>query len=75
MKANKSRDKLYKEQITFAGTGENLNEAEMPEPAEFSFVQGKEVTDQANKTGDQFTDKRVILTDDQVEHLEKANST
>ena len=41
MKANKSRDKLYKEKITFGGTGENLNGSSTSDQAEFSFVQGR----------------------------------
>lgn len=45
MKANKSRDKLYKEKITFSGTGENLNGTSTSEQVEFSFVQGEKATD------------------------------
>ena len=37
MKLNKSRDKLHREKITFSGSHEAMDKANLAEKAEFSF--------------------------------------
>lgn len=68
MKQTKSRDKLHKEKITFNGSSENVNGTSTSEKAEFSFVQGRQPTDQ-------ITDENQRLTDEKGSNLDKGNST
>ena len=63
MKPSKSRDKLHKEKITFTGSHDNVDSVHHAERAEFSFNQGKESMDKANKTGENFVEEQNELTD------------
>ena len=70
MKLNKSRDKLHKEKITFTGSHDNIDTANLADKAEFSFNQEKEVVEKANRTGENFVEEQKALLENKNSNQE-----